>query len=88
MSRIALIGAALVVVLLIILVALGFHGAVTPLATIGALAVLIGGGNWLYGPNSHGAKAQARDRPAQEAHNRAIDEARRAAAEAADPPTS
>ena len=44
-----------------------------------ALVFLIGGGNLLYGRNSHGAMAQARTRPAQEAQNRAIDEARRQA---------
>jgi hypothetical protein len=41
----------------------------------GALVILIGGGNLLYGKHSHGAAAIARVRPAQEAQNRAIDEA-------------
>ncbi len=39
------------------------------------LAFLIAAGNLLYGRNSHYARAQARVRPAQEAHNRAADEA-------------
>jgi hypothetical protein len=90
-SRIFLIGGILVVlfVLLITLSAVGHNSAITPLLTIVVLAGLIGGGNLLYGKNSHGAKAQARIRPAQEAQNRAIDEARRAAAAAtqtANPP--
>ena len=57
------------------LVAVGFHGALSPLIAIVALVILIGGGNLLYGKNSHGAAAKARVRPAQEAQNRAIDEA-------------
>ena len=51
-----------------------------------AMAALIGAGNLLYGRRSHGAAAQARVRPAQEAHDRAADlaaDARRATAEAA-----
>jgi hypothetical protein len=83
MTRIALCGGLLIIVGLVVLVVIGFHGAVAPLATLGALVVLVGGGNLLYGKNSHGAMAQARVRPAQEAQNRAIDEARRAAAAAA-----
>jgi len=50
------------------------------------LAVLVACGNLLYGRHSHGAAAVARTRPAQEAHDRAADnaaEARRAVAEAA-----
>jgi hypothetical protein len=80
LSRIVIIGGAMVVIGLIALVVIGFHQALTPLVTIGALVFLIGGGNLLYGSNSHGAVAQARKRPAQEAQNRAIDEARQAAA--------
>jgi hypothetical protein len=79
-ARVALAGGIVVIAGLVVLAAIGFHDAVTPLATIGALVILIGGGNLLYGKNSHGAMAQARVRPAQEAQNRAIDEARRAAA--------
>ncbi|MGP0032286.1 MAG: hypothetical protein ACLPVF_17500 [Acidimicrobiales bacterium] len=83
MSRVAMAGGVLVVVGLVILVAIGFHDALTPLVTVAALVFLIGGGNLLYGRNSHGAMAQARTRPAQEAQNRAIDEARRRASEQA-----
>jgi hypothetical protein len=88
MSRVALVGGILVLGFLIVLAAIGFHDALTPLVTIGALVILIGGGNLLYGKNSHGAMAQARIRPAQEAHNRSIDEARRAAAAAAAAPAT
>jgi hypothetical protein len=76
MTRVALVLGALIVAFLILLVAIGFHQALTPLATVAALVILIGGGNLLYGKNSHGAMAQARKRPAQQAHDRAIDEAR------------
>jgi hypothetical protein len=79
MSRVVIVGGALVVLGLITLVVIGFHGALTPLIAIVALVSLIGGGNLLYGKNSHGAMAKARTRPAQEAQNRAIDEARRVA---------
>ena len=50
------------------------------------IAVLIAAGSLLYGRDSHGAKAVERDRPAQEALDRAADlaaERRRATAEAA-----
>jgi len=63
------------------------HGAAVVLVIVAvALAVLIGAGNLLYGTHSHGAAAQARIRPAQEAADRAAEraaEARRAVAEAA-----
>jgi hypothetical protein len=51
-----------------------------------AVVLLVAAGNLLYGRHSHGAAAQARIRPAQEARNRAIDEAR--LREAARPPGS
>jgi hypothetical protein len=88
-SRIVLIGGILVLVFaaLTFLSAIGHHSAITPLATVLALVILIGGGNLLYGKNSHGARAQARVRPAQEAQNRAIDEARLPATDAAAPAT-
>jgi len=76
-SRISIGGGILVLVALIVLVALAFHEILVPLVTVAALAFLVGGGNLLYGKNSHGAKAQARTRPAQEAQNQAIDESRR-----------
>jgi hypothetical protein len=50
------------------------------------LAALIGAGNALYGRNSPYVKAQARTQPAQEAKNRAIDEARVARSNPNDPP--
>jgi len=86
MSRVAIAAGTLVAVGLVVLVGIGVHGALTPLIAIFALVFLIGGGNLLYGKNSHGAMAQARTRPAQEAQNRAIDEARRAAAAADEAP--
>jgi hypothetical protein len=76
LSRLVLIGGMVVLAAMVVLIAVGVHGALTPLVAMGALVFLIGGGNLLYGKNSHGAAAQARVRPAQEAHNRAIDEAR------------
>ncbi|HVA09431.1 MAG TPA: hypothetical protein VNG12_22100 [Acidimicrobiales bacterium] len=82
-ARVALAAGVLVVAVLATVLAVGIHGALTPLLTIAALAVLIAGGNLLYGRNSHAAQAQARIRPAQEARNREIDEARRRAAEQA-----
>jgi Flp pilus assembly protein TadB len=60
-------------------VAIGIHGAVTPVIALVALGGLIACGNLLYGKNSHGATAKARVRPAQEAQNRAIDEAQQRA---------
>jgi hypothetical protein len=63
-----------------------FHSAVAVLVIVAvALAVLIGAGNLLYGAHSHGAAAQARRRPAQEAADQAAAraaDARRAVAEA------
>ena len=63
------------------------HSAVAVLVIVAvSLAVLIGAGNLLYGKDSHGAAAQARVGPAQDAADlaaaRAAD-ARRAVAEAA-----
>jgi hypothetical protein len=80
MTRIALAGGVVVLAGVIVLLALADHQILAPLLTVIALGVLIGCGNLLYGKNSHYARAQARNRPAQEAQNRAIDEARRQAA--------
>jgi hypothetical protein len=63
------------VVLFMLAVAIGIHGAATPVIAIVALVGLIVCGNLLYGQHSHGAAAVARKRPAQEAQNRAIDQA-------------
>jgi hypothetical protein len=74
-TRFALAAGVVVVVAFMLLVAIGIHGALTPVIAIVALVGLIACGNLLYGKNSHGAAATARKRPAQEAQNRAIDEA-------------
>jgi type VI protein secretion system component VasK len=75
LTRFALGAGVVVVVAFMLLVAIGMHGAFTPVIAILALVGLIVCGNLLYGKHSHGAAATARVRPAQEAQNRAIDEA-------------
>jgi type VI protein secretion system component VasK len=75
LTRFALAAGVVVVVAFMLLVAVGIHGALTPVIAIVALVGLIVCGNLLYGQHSHGAAATARKRPAQEAQNRAIDEA-------------
>ena len=52
------------------------HDGSNALVVVIAVVLLVAAGNLLYGRSSHGAAAQARIRPAQEARNRAIDEAR------------
>jgi NADH:ubiquinone oxidoreductase subunit 6 (subunit J) len=52
----------------------GYAGLLILVAVV--LVVLIVAGSRLYGASSHYGRAAARNRPAQEAHNRAIDEAR------------
>jgi len=74
-TRIALGIGVVVVVAFMLVVAIGIHGGLTPVIAIVAVVGLIICGNLLYGKNSHGAAATARVRPAQEAQNRAIDEA-------------
>jgi type VI protein secretion system component VasK len=74
-TRFALTVGVVVVVAFMLLVAIGIHGALTPVIAIVAVVGLIVCGNLLYGQHSHGAAATARKRPAQEAQNRAIDEA-------------
>jgi hypothetical protein len=74
-TRIALGVGVVFVVAFMLAVAIGIHGALTPVIAVLALVGLIACGNLLYGKNSHGAAATARVRPAQEAQNRAIDEA-------------
>ena len=74
LTRFALGAGVVVVVVFMLLVAIGMHGAFTPIIIILALGGLIACGNLLYGKHSHGAAATARVRPAQEAQNRAIDE--------------
>jgi len=74
LTRFALGAGVVVVVAIMLLVAIGMHGAFTPIIAVLALGGLIACGNLLYGKHSHGAAATARVRPAQEAQNRAIDE--------------
>jgi uncharacterized membrane protein YgcG len=74
LTRFALGAGVVVVVAFMLLVAIGMHGAFTPIIAVLALGGLIACGNLLYGKHSHGAAATARVRPAQEAQNRAIDE--------------
>jgi hypothetical protein len=84
-TRVALIAGIAFLAAFVIVVALAHHAGPVVLV-VGMLAVLVACGNLLYGRHSHGAAAQARVRPAQEAHDRAADvaaEARRATAEAA-----
>jgi hypothetical protein len=78
-TRIALRAGIVLIVAFMIVVAIGIHGAVSPVIALAALAGLIACGNLLYGKHSHGATAKARTRPAQEAQNRAIDEAQQEA---------
>jgi hypothetical protein len=59
-NRVALIAGLLVLVALIVMIAVASRGARTPIIAVAALVFLIGGGNLLYGKNSHGAMAQAR----------------------------
>jgi hypothetical protein len=85
-SRLAVaVGMAFLTVFAVVVIAEGQAGAGAAVVAFIAIAALVGAGNALYGRNSHGAKALARTRPAQEAHDRAADvaaEARRAVAEA------
>jgi type VI protein secretion system component VasK len=74
-TRLALGAGVVVVAAFLLLVAVALHSGLTPVLAIVALVGLIVCGNLLYGKHSHGAAATARVRPAQEAQNRAIDEA-------------
>jgi type VI protein secretion system component VasK len=78
-TRIAVRVGIVFIIAFMLLVAIGIHGAFTPVIVVVALGGLIACGNLLYGKNSHGAMAKARVRPAQEAQNRAIDEAQQRA---------
>ena len=85
-SRIAVaVAIAFLTVFAVVVVAAGKSGAGAAVVAFIAIAALVGAGNALYGRHSHGKKAVERDRPAQEAANRAADvaaDARRAVAEA------
>jgi hypothetical protein len=74
-TRIALTIGVVLLVAFMLAVAIAIHTAATPVIAILALVGLIACGNLLYGKHSHGAAAAARVRPAQQAQNRAIDEA-------------
>ncbi len=79
-------GIALLTLFVILVVVGGSSGVGTALVVLVTMAVLVGAGNLLYGRRSHYATAQARRRPAQDAHDRAADlaaEARRGTARAA-----
>jgi len=83
-TRIALVAGIAVLAVFVVISAFALHAGLVLLA-LAAIAGLIACGNLLYGRSSHYARAQARTRPAQEAHDRAADlaaDARRAAAEA------
>ncbi len=70
----------------VVILLAGHGGTGAALVALIAIAALVAGGNLLYGRHSHGAAAQARVRPAQQAADRAADRAaasRRAVAEAA-----
>jgi hypothetical protein len=82
--RIALIAGIVILALFVVVAVFAAHAGLVVVAFV-AVVALIAAGNLLYGRHSHGAAAQARIRPAQEAHDRAADqaaEARRAVAEA------
>ena len=83
-TRIAVVAGIAVLAVFVVITAFATHAGLV-LVALAAIAGLIACGNLLYGRRSHYARAQARTRPAQEAHDRAADlaaDARRAAAEA------
>jgi hypothetical protein len=84
-TRVALIAGILFLAVFVVIFAFALHAGVPVLAVM-AVFGLVACGNLLYGRHSHGAKAVARVRPFQEAHDHAADlaaETRRATAEAA-----
>ncbi len=84
-TRIALVAGIAVLAAFVVAAAFALHAGVVVLSIV-AIAGLIACGNLLYGRRSPYVRAQARVRPAQQAHNRAADlaaDARRAAAAAA-----
>jgi hypothetical protein len=79
-------GAVLLTVFVAIVLAYGAYGAGNGVIVVVALVLLIVAGSRLYGRRSHYAAAAARNRSAQEVHDRAADlaaDARQAAATAA-----
>jgi hypothetical protein len=87
LNRIAVAAGIAVLTAFVLLVFLaGPIGLRSVMIVVVTMVLLIGAGNVLYGRRSHYAAAQARVRPAQEAHDRAADTAadvRQATAEAA-----
>jgi hypothetical protein len=87
LTRIAVAaGIALLTLFVILIYVGGPYGIRTGIVVLVTMAALIGAGNLLYGRRSHYAAAQARMRPAQDAHDQAADlaaETRRATADAA-----
>ena len=69
-------GIALLTLFVVVIVIAGPYGLGSVVGAVVAIVLLIAAGNLLYGRRSHYAAAQARVRPAHEAHYRAIDEAR------------
>jgi hypothetical protein len=83
-TRIALVTGIAVLAVFVVITVFAAHAGLV-LVALAAIVGLIACGNLLYGRRSHYARAQARRRPAQEAHDRAADlaaDARRAAADA------
>ena len=86
-TRIAMAAGVLLLLAFVVVIILVGHSAVVDVVVAFiALAVLVGGGNAIYGRDSHYAKAHARTAPVQAAHDRAIDEARAAQANPPAPP--
>jgi hypothetical protein len=84
-TRVALVAGILFLAVFVVIFAFALHAGVPVLAVM-AVFGLVACGNLLYGRHSHGAKAVARVRPYQLAHDHAADlaaETRRATAEAA-----
>jgi hypothetical protein len=82
LRRLSLVAGIVVLTGFVYVVVAHGHDGGNALVVVLVLIGLIAGGNALYGRHSTGAAAQARIRPAQEARNRAIDEAHRREAEA------
>ena len=83
-TRIALVAGIAVLAVFVVITAFAAHAGLV-LVAFAAIVGLIACGNLLYGRSSHYARAHARVRPAQEAHDRAADlaaDARRASTEA------
>jgi hypothetical protein len=83
-TRIALVAGIAVLAVFVVIAAFAAHAGLVVLA-FAAIAGLVACGNLLYGRSSHYARAHARTRPAQQAHDGAADlaaDARRATTEA------